>query len=281
MDKFIQLDFNVPSQNIYGFGERIHEFALKEGVWNMWAHGQPSPYDDGTGRKGVYGVHPFMLIQGKRKGDFFGLYFRNSNAQTLIINHNKTDGTSKLSYITIGGQIEIYFFIHGSPKDIISKYQDVMGAKPRLPPFWSLGWMQASYKWTTQKEVEDVVQAYKDNNMPLDTIFLDIPYMDDYVDFTVNKTAFPTLPQFIDKLHKNKQQIIPIIDAGISADDLSNKYYTKGNADDIFIKSGQYKSVKYNNNLITAVWPSIAVFVDWFNDKCINMWSMGLNDLYG
>jgi len=238
MDKFIQLDFNVPSQNIYGFGERIHEFALKEGVWNMWAHGQPSPYDDGTGRKGVYGVHPFMLIQGKRKDDFFGLYFRNANAQTLIINHNKIDGTSKLSYITIGGQIEIYFFIHGSPKDIISKYQDVMGAKPRLPPFWSLGWMQASYKWTTQKEVEDVVQAYKDNNMPLDTIFLDIPYMDDYVDFTVNKTAFPTLPQFIDKLHKNKQQIIPIIDAAISAADLNNKYYVKGNSDDIFIKSG-------------------------------------------
>jgi len=22
------------------------------------------------------------------------------------------------------------------------------------------------------------------------------------------------------------------------------------------------------------------VFVDWFNDKCINMWSQGLNDLY-
>jgi hypothetical protein len=28
MDKFIQMDFNVPSQNIYGFGERIHEFTL-------------------------------------------------------------------------------------------------------------------------------------------------------------------------------------------------------------------------------------------------------------
>jgi alpha-glucosidase (family GH31 glycosyl hydrolase) len=22
------------------------------------------------------------------------------------------------------------------------------------------------------------------------------------------------------------------------------------------------------------------VFVDWFNDKCINMWSQGLNDLF-
>jgi len=46
-----------------------------------------------------------------------------------------------LSYVTTGGQLEIYFFIHGSALDIIKKYQDVMGAKPKLPPFWSLGWM--------------------------------------------------------------------------------------------------------------------------------------------
>jgi len=104
MDKFIQMDFNLPSQNLFGFGERIHEFGLKEGAWNMWANGQPSPYDDGTsGRKGVYGVHPFILIQGKRKDDFFGLYFRNSNAQTPIISFNDTTGGSKLSYITSGG----------------------------------------------------------------------------------------------------------------------------------------------------------------------------------
>jgi len=103
MDKFIQMDFNLPSQNLFGFGERIHEFGLKEGAWNMWAHGQPNPYDDGTGRKGGYGVHPFILIQGKRKDDFFGLYFRNSNAQTPIITFNDTTGGSKLSYITNGG----------------------------------------------------------------------------------------------------------------------------------------------------------------------------------
>lgn len=97
------MDFNLPSQRIYGFGERIHEFALKEGAWNMWAQGQPSPYDDGSGRKGEYGVHPFLLVQsGKRADDFFGMYFRNANAMTPIITFND-DGTSKLSFITIGG----------------------------------------------------------------------------------------------------------------------------------------------------------------------------------
>jgi alpha-glucosidase (family GH31 glycosyl hydrolase) len=150
MDKFIQMDFNLPSQRIYGFGERIHEFALGEGAWNMWADGQPSPYDDGSGRRGEYGVHPFLLVQTKAgQDDFFGMYIRNANAMTPIITFNE-DGTSKLSFITIGGQIEIFFFIHGSAQDVIKKYQEFMGGRPKLPPFWALGWMQTSYKWSQQ-----------------------------------------------------------------------------------------------------------------------------------
>jgi alpha-glucosidase (family GH31 glycosyl hydrolase) len=100
--------------------------------------------------------------------------------------------------------------------------------------------------------------------------------MNNYVDFTVNTTAFKNLSGLAKSLHDNKQQIIPIIDAGISAEDTSNTYYAMGNSDDIFIKSGLYKSQKYNNNLINQVWPKIAVFVDWFNDKSTNMWFKGL-----
>ena len=100
--------------------------------------------------------------------------------------------------------------------------------------------------------------------------------MSNYVDFTVNTTAFKNLSGLAKTLHANKQQIIPIIDAGISAEDTSNIYYAIGNNDDIFIKSDLYKSEKYNNNLINQVWPKTAVFVDWFNEKSRNMWFRGL-----
>jgi|LauGreDrversion4_2_1035121.scaffolds.fasta_scaffold1015993_1 alpha-glucosidase (family GH31 glycosyl hydrolase) len=104
--------------------------------------------------------------------------------------------------------------------------------------------------------------------------------MSKYTDFTVDKDKFPSLDVFASNLHSNNQHIIPIIDAAISADDLNNKYYKMGNSDDIFIKSGIHKSDKYNNNLINQVWPDISVFIDWFNDKCVNMWHTGLADLY-
>ncbi len=117
--------------------------------------------------------------------------------------------------------------------------------------------------------------------MPLETIYLDIPYMKDYADFTVDHKAFPKLKEFSDKIHSNGQKLVVIIDAAIYAEDVSsnNKYYTLGNNDDVFIKSGLYKSQKYNNNLISKVWPETAVFVDWFNDKCMNVWTTGLDDL--
>jgi hypothetical protein len=66
------------------------------------------------------------LIQGKKQGDFFAMYFRNSNAQSPLIKFKK-DGGSTLSYITTGGEIEIFFLLHGSPKLLIQFYHTLMG----------------------------------------------------------------------------------------------------------------------------------------------------------
>jgi hypothetical protein len=46
----------------------------------MWAKGDTPRPDDGYGGKQSYGVHPFILVQSKKKGDYFGMFFRNSNA---------------------------------------------------------------------------------------------------------------------------------------------------------------------------------------------------------
>lgn len=49
MDKYMQLDMNLPSRRIYGLGERNRNFTLEEGTWTMWANGQETPFDNGTG----------------------------------------------------------------------------------------------------------------------------------------------------------------------------------------------------------------------------------------
>ena len=63
MDKFIQIDFAIPTLNINGFGERQSWSRLEEGAYTMWAQGQDPTFDNGTsGNKATNGVHPFALI---------------------------------------------------------------------------------------------------------------------------------------------------------------------------------------------------------------------------
>ena len=48
MDKFLQIDFLLPSSNIYGFGERLNNIKLDPGTWTMWAR-QPKNYTKDAG----------------------------------------------------------------------------------------------------------------------------------------------------------------------------------------------------------------------------------------
>ena len=56
MDKYKQMDMILPTQKVYGLGERHREFELNEGTWTMWARSHNGPdgttmYDNGEGGK--------------------------------------------------------------------------------------------------------------------------------------------------------------------------------------------------------------------------------------
>jgi alpha-glucosidase (family GH31 glycosyl hydrolase) len=74
--------------------------------------------------------------------------------------------------------------------------------------------------------IEGTVSKYGAADIPLEAIWLDIPYLDNYSDFSVDSVAFPTIGDYVNNvLHPNNQKIVVILDAGLSADDLDNKYY--------------------------------------------------------
>jgi alpha-glucosidase (family GH31 glycosyl hydrolase) len=200
MDKYLQFDFHLPTQRIFGFGERSKEFTLSEGTYTMWASGQDPVYDDGLGGKQSSGVHPFVLVQTKTPGQFFGIYFRNTNAQSPVIQHNQ-DGTATLSYITTGGSLDMYFFFKGTAKQIIKQYQNLVGL-PALPPLWALGWHASSNAYTTLDKLNEDVMGYATANMPLEGVWLDVPYMKNFSDFSVDPKSFPGLVTYLKQLQK-------------------------------------------------------------------------------
>lgn len=137
-DKYLQVDFELPSKRIFGFGDRNANFSLGEGTWTMWAKDSQQQFDNGSGGLQGSSVHPFALVQTAIPGQFFGIYFRNTNAQSPVIYH-KNDGGATLSYITTGGAIEVFFFWKGSAKSIVQQFQQLIGT-PQLPPIYALGW---------------------------------------------------------------------------------------------------------------------------------------------
>jgi hypothetical protein len=114
-DKYIQMDFKLVSQNVYGLGDRFSRMKLMEGAYGMWSNGK-EPEDQNPnlrGRGGLSGVHPFVMFETAQTRRFVGIYFRNSNQMTPVLRFNDF-GTSTLSFITIGGELEMYFFVQGT-----------------------------------------------------------------------------------------------------------------------------------------------------------------------
>lgn len=87
--------------------------------------------------------------------------------------------------MTIGGAIEKYFFQGGKPDEVITKYVKLTGM-PIMPPMWSFGWQQCRFGWVTEGDWQDVVDNYEKYDLPIDTMWADIDYMDDYKVFTIS-----------------------------------------------------------------------------------------------
>ncbi|WP_256592212.1 TIM-barrel domain-containing protein, partial [Pseudomonas sp. 2995-3] len=64
-------------------------------------------------------------------------------------------------------------------KQTLSQYSNLTGTTP-IPPKWSLGYHQSRYSYETETEVRELAAAFKEKEIPLDAIYLDIHYMDGY-----------------------------------------------------------------------------------------------------
>ena len=108
-------------------------------------------------------------------------------------------GENKLTYKMIGGVIELYFFLGPSVDDVVKQYQSIVGL-PNLPPYWSLGYHQSRWGYSNVSELRNVLRQFQENHLPVDVIWSDIDYMDQYKVFTTDPVSFPapSLAEFVE-----------------------------------------------------------------------------------
>ena len=77
-------------------------------------------------------------------------------------------------------------------RDIVKQFRKIIG-RSYIPPFWAFGYGQSRWGYKTEQDIREVAKRYQAAGIPLDSIYLDIDYMERYKDFTVDTERFPNL----------------------------------------------------------------------------------------
>ena len=129
--------------------------------YGVFARDQP-PYGE---NENLYGTHPFYMAI-ENDGQAFGVLIFNSNAQDYKLDEFEHD-QSMLTYRTIGGIFDLFFFAGPTPEDVIKQYQSVIRT-PYMPPYWALGFQLCRYGYNTLDNMKAAMQRTLDAQIPLD-----------------------------------------------------------------------------------------------------------------
>ena len=175
-------------------------------------------------------------------------------------------GFSDEKYLFFGaneGNLD-YYFINGKDiKEVVKNYTILTGRSP-LPQMWTLGYHQSRWSYFTSKEAREIVNKYRELNIPLDAIHLDIDYMERYKVFTINKETYSDFDEMVKDFNDLGVKVVTIIDPGVKIEKGYN-IYEEGIKNNYFAfdENGVYKN---------AVWPGDSVFPSFVNSKVREWW---------
>uniref|UniRef100_A0A8B9D7E5 alpha-glucosidase n=1 Tax=Anser cygnoides TaxID=8845 RepID=A0A8B9D7E5_ANSCY len=285
-DMFIQISTRLASQYIYGFGETEHTMFRRNMSWNTW--GMFTRDQAPTYKLNSYGYQPFYMAL-EEDGNAHGVLLLNSNAMDVTF-----QPTPALTYRTIGGILDFYMVLGPTPELVVQEYTALIG-RPVMPPYWSLGFQLCRYGYRNDTEISQLVEQMKAANIPYDVQYVDIDHMERQLDFTLG-ARFAGLPALINKIKAEGMRFIIILDPTISGNETDYPTFSRGVADDVFIKWPNTNDIIYSK-----VWPFLpnvevneslpeqtqiqvniahAAFPDFFRNSTVEWWKREILEFY-
>lgn len=243
---------------IYGLGEANRGLNKRGYCYISDCTDDPNHTED---KRSLYGAHNFIVVAGKKT---FGLFFDYPSALTFDIGYTKAD-TLKVS--CEGKDLNLFVIDGDSPYEIVKQFRKAIG-QSYIPPKYAFGFGQSRWGYKTKEDFRKVVDGHRENNIPLDMVYMDIDYMQDFKDFTLNEKNFPNFPAFVQEMKDRNIRLIPIIDAGVKVEK-GYDVYEEG------VKNRYFCQREDGSDFVAAVWPGDTHFPDvlneearaWFGDK--------------
>jgi len=242
-------------EHFYGLGEKAARLDKRRGFFVNWNSDTPGYTED---KDPIYQTIPFYI--GLQKNAAYGIFFDNSYKSYFDFGHSSQQ---RVWFGAEGGELNYYFFYGPSIKKVLTRYTDLTGRMP-LPPMWALGNQQSRWGYYPDKMVEELARQYRDRDLPLDVIHLDIDYMLGYRVFTFNSERFPDPKGLTERLGRDGVKIITIVDPGIKKDD----YYVFNQG----LEKNFFQRRSNGELFVPKVWPGDSVFVDYTLPEARKWW---------
>jgi alpha-glucosidase len=262
-------------ERFYGLGEKAARLDKRRGQFVNWNSDTPG-YREGTDP--IYQTIPFYI--GLEKARAYGIFYDNSYRTHFDFGASTQEYAG---FLAEGGEMNYYFFWGPSIKKIVSRYSELTGRMP-MPPMWALGNQQSRWSYYPQSVAEDIVRRYREEDLPLDVLYLDIHYMNGYRVFTWDTSRFPDPKSFTDKLKQQGVKVVTIVDPGVKNQQLKESSKDPASKPELAPQDESYyvfnQGLEKNYFLrrkdgsvyVGKVWPGDAVYTDFTLEAARHWW---------
>lgn len=237
------------SDIVYGLGENVRGINKRGWVYQSRCTDDPSHTED---KRSLYAAHNFIIVEGK---ETFGVFVDTPSLVTFDIGYTNKN---VLDVEIPDGDYYLYIIEGENPYAIVKEFRKMIG-KSYIAPKWAFGYGQSRWSYMNEDEIREVVAEHQKNDIPLDSIYLDIDYMERYKDFTVDEKAFPEFEKFVKEMKDQNIHLVPIIDAGVKIEE-GYDTYEEG------MENGYFCKKENGEEFVAGVWPGRVHFPDVLND---------------
>ena len=241
-----------PDEIVYGLGENVR--GMNKRGWRYVSNCSDNP-NHCEHTNSLYGAHNFIMA-GDGTDNTFGVFVDIPGKITFDVGYTNTD---QLVILPEDENYKIYLIEGSSYQEVVREFRELIG-RSYIAPRWALGYGQSRWSYFTADEVREVVREHRSRGIPLDSVYLDIDYMERYKDFTINRETFADFESLVQEMKEQNIHLVPIIDAGVKKED-GYDVYEEGKENGYFCKD------ENGEDFIVGVWPGKCCFPDMLNDK--------------